>query len=118
MAQSGYGMPNPGRDYFYLKASVSEPFNWVYGALAMTAMTAMTNLNDGSYQITPEITYTGFSNVELRARAIFFGGKSQRPSLPKRPPVVAWRCMHGSIFEWYLPIPVPLLIDEREIHHA
>lgn len=74
MAQSGYGMPNPGRDYFYLKASVSEPFNWVYGALAMTAMT---NLNDGSYQITPEITYTGFSNVELRARAIFFGGKSQ-----------------------------------------
>ena len=73
VAQSGYGKPNPGRDYFYLKASVSEPFDWVYAAASLSAIT---NLNDGSYQITPEISYTGFSNVELRARLVVLGGKS------------------------------------------
>ena len=31
VAQSGYGKANPGRDYLYLKASVREPFDWVYG---------------------------------------------------------------------------------------
>ena len=72
VAQSGYGRSNPGRDYFYLKASVSEPFGWLYGAASITAMT---NLHDGSYQITPEVSYTGFTNVELRGRIIFLGGQ-------------------------------------------
>jgi hypothetical protein len=74
VAQAGYGKPNPGLDYLYVKASVSEPCNWVYGAASLTAMT---NLNDGSYQITPEISYTGFNNVELRARLIVLGGPPQ-----------------------------------------
>ena len=74
IAQAGYGKANPGLDYLYVKASVSEPFNWVYGAASLTAMT---NLNDGSYQITPEISYTGFNNVELRARVIVLGGPAQ-----------------------------------------
>ena len=73
VAQSGYGKPNPGRDYLYVKASVSEPFNWLYGAASVTAMT---NLNDHSWQITPEVSYTGFTNVELRARFMALGGKS------------------------------------------
>ena len=72
VAQSGYGKPNPGRDYLYVKASVSEPFDWLYGAASLTAMT---NLNDGSWQITPEVSYTGFTNVELRARLILLGGQ-------------------------------------------
>jgi hypothetical protein len=72
VAQSGYGKANPGRDYLYLKASVNEPFGWVYGS---TALTTMTNLNDGSWQLQPEVAYTGFANWELRARAIFFGGQ-------------------------------------------
>ena len=70
-AQSGYGRPNPGKDYLYAKASVSEPFGWVYGAASLTAMT---NLNDRSWQLTPEISYTGFNNVEIRARAFFLHG--------------------------------------------
>lgn len=71
-AQSGYGKPNPGRDYLYLKASVNEPFDWVYGAASLTSIV---NLNDHSFQITPEISYTGFSNLELRARLIVLGGQ-------------------------------------------
>ena len=74
VAQSGYGRPNPGRDYLYVKSSVSEPLGWVYGAASLTAMT---NLNDNSWQIMPEISYTGFNNVEIRARAFFLSGKSQ-----------------------------------------
>lgn len=71
VAQSGYGKPNPGRDYLYVKASVSEPFDWLYGAASLAAMS---NLNDGSWQITPEVSYTGFTDVELRARLILLGG--------------------------------------------
>ncbi len=71
VAQSGFGRSNPGQDYLYVKASVSEPFGWVYGAASITAMT---NLDDRSWQVTPEISYTGFNNVELRARAFFLSG--------------------------------------------
>ena len=74
LAQAGYGKANPGLDYLYVKASVSEPFGWVYGAASLTAMA---NVNDGSYQITPEVSYTGFNNVELRARVIVLGGPPQ-----------------------------------------
>jgi len=73
VAQSGYGRSNPGRDYLYLKASVSEPLGWVYGAASLTAMT---NLKDRSWQLTPEVSYTGFNNVEIRARAFFLHGAS------------------------------------------
>ena len=74
VAQSGYGRPNPGRDYLYVKASASEPFGWLYGAASLAAMS---NLNDGSWQITPELSYTGFTNVELRARLVVLGGPSK-----------------------------------------
>lgn len=73
VAQSGYGRPNSGRDYLYLKASVSEPFNWVYGAASVTAMV---NLNDHSVQLTPELSYTGFTNWELRTRLIWLTGQT------------------------------------------
>ena len=74
VAQMGYGRPNPARDYLYVKASVSEPFNWVYGAASVTTMV---NLNDHSYQVTPELSYTGFSNWELRGRLSVLGGQMQ-----------------------------------------
>lgn len=72
VAQSGYGKSNPGTDYLYLKASVSEPLGWLYSS---SSIAAITNLKDGSWQIQPEVAYTGFANWELRARAIFFGGQ-------------------------------------------
>lgn len=73
VAQSGYARPNSGRDYLYVKASVSEPFDWVYGGASLTTMV---NLNDRSYQITPEISYAGFANWELRARLILLSGQA------------------------------------------
>ena len=41
------------------------------------ALTVISHLDDGSFQITPEISYTGFSNTELRARAILLSREQQ-----------------------------------------
>ena len=67
LLQSGYSKANAGENYLYLRASVNEPFDWLY---TTPALTVISHLDDGSFQITPEISYTGFSNTELRARAI------------------------------------------------
>ena len=34
----------------------------------------MVNLQDHSYQVTPELLYTGFNNLELRLRLFFLQG--------------------------------------------
>jgi len=73
LAQSGYGRGNPGRNYAYLRVSAKDPFNWLY---VTPAFTAIVNLDDHSWQIAPEIVYTGWQNMELRARALLLhGGK-------------------------------------------
>lgn len=71
LAQSGYAKSNPGRDYAYLRASVPEPLGWLYGSLSLTGMMSV---QDGSWQIQPEVLYTGFANIELRSRIIYLGG--------------------------------------------
>ena len=40
------------------------------------AVTAMMNMQDHSYQLTPELLYTGISNLELRARLFLLQGGS------------------------------------------
>lgn len=71
LAQSPYARPNPGRDYAHLRVSAKEPFDWLY---VTPAFTAIANLRDGSMSLTPEVAYTGLSNVELRARAVWLHG--------------------------------------------
>ena len=36
----------------------------------------MMNLQDRSYQVTPELQYTGINNLELRARLFLLEGRS------------------------------------------
>ncbi len=73
LAQSGYAKANPGRDYLYLRASAIEPLEWLY---TTTALSSIVNLGDRSFQVTPEISYTGFKNTELRARVqLIFGDR-------------------------------------------
>lgn len=71
LAQAGYSRPNPGRDYLYLRASAKEPFDLLYFS---PALTAIVNLDDRSYSLAPELVYTGVTNLELRARAVFLHG--------------------------------------------
>jgi hypothetical protein len=71
LAQSGYGQPNPGRDYLYVRTSAKEPGDILY---LTPAVTAIVNLQDGSYSLTPEVVYTGFTNWELRGRIVLLHG--------------------------------------------
>lgn len=71
LSQGGYGSPNSGRDYLYLRVSQKEPFDILYFT---PAVTLISNLGDRSFSVTPELLYTGITNVELRLRALFLAG--------------------------------------------
>ncbi len=66
-----YGMPNIGREYLYLRASQKDPFDILYWT---PALTWMINVEDRSYSLSPEIMYTGITNLELRLKAIVLAG--------------------------------------------
>ena len=69
--QSSYLRANPMRRYLYLRSSWKEPFDILYFT---PAVTALANLDDGSYQVTPELAYTGITNLELRLRLFVLRG--------------------------------------------
>jgi hypothetical protein len=68
-----YGRPNAGERYLYLRVSQKEPFDIVYFT---PSVTLITNLDDGSYSVTPELLYTGITNLDLRLRATWLHGKA------------------------------------------
>lgn len=70
-SQSGYGKPNAGERYLYLRASQKEPFDIVYFT---PSLTLIANLDDHSYSLTPELLYTGVTNLDLRLRASWLKG--------------------------------------------
>ncbi len=69
--QGGYGRMNPATNYLYLRISQKDPFDVLYFT---PAVTLITNLDDRSFSLTPEIMYTGFTNLELRLRTGFISG--------------------------------------------
>lgn len=71
IAQGAYAQPTPGREYAYLRLSQKEPFGWLY---LTPALTVIQNLRDGSHAATPELAYTGVTNLELRARVTWLSG--------------------------------------------
>lgn len=68
-----YGRANAGERYLYLRASQKEPFDIVYFT---PAATLIANLDDRSYSFTPELLYTGVTNLDLRLRATWLKGGS------------------------------------------
>jgi hypothetical protein len=70
--QDSYARPNAMRQYLYLRVSQKEPFDILYFT---PALTAITNLEDGSASLVPELLYTGVTNLELRLRAYFLTGR-------------------------------------------
>ena len=71
LTTGSYGKPNPMRDYLYLRASQKEPFDILYFT---PALTFISNIDDKSISISPELVYTGITNLELRLKAIFLAG--------------------------------------------
>ena len=73
LSQGSYGRPNAGKDYLYFRAQQKDALGIVY---FQTAITAMMNLQDRSYQVTPELLYTGVKNLDLRLRLYVLQGSS------------------------------------------
>ena len=71
--QGGYGRPFAMRNYLYAQASQKEPFDILYFT---PSVTTMVNLDDGSFQINPELLYTGVKNLDLRLRYFALVGGS------------------------------------------
>ncbi len=71
LSSQGFSKPYPGKNYLYAKLSQKEPFDILYFS---PALTAIVNLDDQSYSVTPEITYTGFTNWELLLRFALLQG--------------------------------------------
>jgi len=67
-----YGMPNPTTGYLYLRASQKEPFDILYFT---PSATWIFNINDKSFSLSPELVYTGITNVELRLRGTVLSGE-------------------------------------------
>lgn len=72
-ATRGYLRANPMRDYLYLRASNKEPFDILYFT---PSVTAIVNLGDHSWSLTPELLYTRYRHLELRARLTLLHGAS------------------------------------------
>jgi hypothetical protein len=73
LAEGGYGRLNPMRDYLYLRVSQKEPFDLLY---LTPAATAIVNLNDRSFTLSPEILYTAVTNLELRLKGSWLSGSA------------------------------------------
>ena len=71
--EKGYGSRNPMRDYVYLRISQKEPFDILYFT---PSITWIYNVNDRSYSLSPELLYTGITNLELRLKGgLIVGGR-------------------------------------------
>jgi hypothetical protein len=66
-----YGKMSPMQDYGYLRISQKEPFDILYFT---PAITLITNVNDDSFTITPELLYTRYTNFEFRLRGGYIAG--------------------------------------------
>jgi len=71
LADGSYGRPSAMVNYLYGRLSQKEPFDILYFT---PALTGLVNLDDRSYTLTPELLYTGITNLELRLRTAFLAG--------------------------------------------
>jgi len=72
LTEGSYGRMNPMRDYLYVRVSRKEPFDILYFT---PSVTGIFNINDRSFSISPEIMYTGITNLELRLKTGFLSGQ-------------------------------------------
>ena len=71
ITEGNYGRINPAREYVYLRISQKEPFDILYFT---PSITGISNIADRSFSLSPELLYTGITNLELRLKAGFIAG--------------------------------------------
>jgi hypothetical protein len=72
LGKGGYARMNPMKDYLYVRASQKEPFDILYFT---PAVTAIVNLDDGSFSLAPELIYTAVTNLEVRLKGTWLEGR-------------------------------------------
>jgi len=72
ITEGNYGRPNTMKDYLYFRASQKEPFDILYFT---PAVTGIINLNDRSLSLSPELMYTGITNLEMRLKTSLLAGQ-------------------------------------------
>ena len=72
LTEGNYGRMNPMRDYLYVRISQKEPFDILYFT---PSVTGILNLNDKSFSLSPELLYTGITNLELRLKTALLSGQ-------------------------------------------
>jgi hypothetical protein len=71
IAETGYGRSSAMANYLYVRFSQKEPFDILYFT---PSLTGMMNTEDKSWSLTPELLYTGITNLELRLRTGIIDG--------------------------------------------
>lgn len=71
LTEGNYGRMNPMKDYLYLRIGQKEPFDILYFT---PSITGIYNINDSSFSLSPELLYTGITNLELRLKATIIAG--------------------------------------------
>lgn len=71
LSRGAYGQPQLGRNYLYARLTWKEPFELLYFT---PGCTAIVNLDDDSFSLSPEAVYSGFTNWELRLRFTLLAG--------------------------------------------
>jgi hypothetical protein len=71
LGAKAYLRRSAGQQYLYLRISHKEPFDLLYFT---PAVTAITNLDDQSFSVAPEMIYTGFNNLEMRLKGTWLQG--------------------------------------------
>lgn len=72
LSQGLYGRFTPMQDYLYLRLSQKEPGDILYFT---PALTGIYNLDDHSFSVSPELLYTGLTNLELRLKGTYLSGE-------------------------------------------
>jgi hypothetical protein len=72
ITKDNYGRMNPAREYLYLRISQKEPLDIFYFTSSITGISSMA---DKSFSLSPELLYTGITNLELRMKASFITGE-------------------------------------------
>ena len=74
LSEERYGRRNPSRDYLYLGISQKEPFDVLYFT---PSISWIYNISDKSYSLSPQLLYTGITNLDLRLKIGFIVGDSE-----------------------------------------
>ncbi len=71
VTEGNYGRSNPMKDYLYLRIMQKDPFDILY---LTPSVASIYNVSDKSFSFSPEVLYTGITNLELRLKAGFIVG--------------------------------------------